>query len=297
MSWKAQAWAVDQRVGSPVKKLVLIMLAEAAHKETHRSWVSVERLATECECDDRSVRKALKDLQESGHIADTGSRVGRQKNVTVWSFPLFEASLVVNPDKNVGVHGLEGGSRAQATDLTSVNGAQSTGNPQPLQKCQGSDDRTPTLLRSNPDKNASGTLPKMGGESSDPNLLRNPKSAGARAIPSGSRAAGDDAKPYDHAARSDHWRRMAAAWVVGECNGLGITTLARQWADLPTEVRLVMPGKVEAAVAKAISRETESLPLAEAIIRAELQQFLTEELRQFKPVTPADRAAAHAHAA
>jgi hypothetical protein len=292
LSWKAQAWAVDQRVGSPVKKLVLIMLAEAAHKETHRSWVSVERLSTECECDDRSVRKALKDLQESGHIADTGARVGRQKNVTVWSFPLFEASLTANPDKNVGVQGSGASDGTQAADLTSGNGQQSTGNPQPSQNCQGSVDRTLPFLPSNPDKNASRTPPKMGGESSS-EPVKESKDARARATPSGSRGAKTPEEPpaYDEHARRRYWFSTALTAALTDLVLYGRAKYGAKLEDLEHQIRATLPGQLAPIVDSAINAERPPSLKGFETISAQVAEAVRDEMRIYKPAAPAERAA------
>jgi hypothetical protein len=255
--------------------LVAIELADASNDKGDGIFVGVARIADRSRQDPRTVQRQLKHLVEVGWLEVVRRGGGRLPDGTGIPTTYRISPAWVKGDSLPGLPDFQ--ARHYHRDK---------------------DDNLSPLPEELPRQNGGATVTKQGGYgdtavSGDP-LTRIPKDARARAIPSGSRSAGDDAKPYDVAARSEHWRRMAVTWVVGECNGLAITTLARQWSDLPTEVRLVLPPKIEHTVSKAIDREREQLPLSEATIRAELQQFLTEELRQFKPSTPADRAAAHA---
>lgn len=67
MSIRAMNWAYEQRTGSPVRKAVLVALADFAD-EGHSSWPSVMRLAEMCEVSESTVRRALRELEAAGLI-------------------------------------------------------------------------------------------------------------------------------------------------------------------------------------------------------------------------------------
>lgn len=68
MSHEAQTWALKIKTGSPVRKSILMYLANRANTEDGASWPSQRRVADETEYGERTVRDALKDLEEMGII-------------------------------------------------------------------------------------------------------------------------------------------------------------------------------------------------------------------------------------
>jgi Helix-turn-helix domain len=74
-SWKALSWAKDQRAGSTLNKLVLILLAERAD-ERFSCYPSVKTLAEEAEATPRGVRAALRRLEADGYL----TTVARQRS-------------------------------------------------------------------------------------------------------------------------------------------------------------------------------------------------------------------------
>lgn len=60
-------WANKQKVGNPLGKLVLIMLANYAD-QYGVCFPSQKRIATDCECTDRAVREWLATFEKSGLI-------------------------------------------------------------------------------------------------------------------------------------------------------------------------------------------------------------------------------------
>lgn len=70
MSIQAVAWALKQRTGSPTLKAVLLAVANYVD-EDGVCWPSQERLAYDTEITDRSVRDALKKLEEKGFLKRT----------------------------------------------------------------------------------------------------------------------------------------------------------------------------------------------------------------------------------
>jgi hypothetical protein len=68
MSHEAQTWALKIITGSPTRKAVLMYLANRANTEDGASWPSQGRVARETEFGERTVRDALKDLEEMGII-------------------------------------------------------------------------------------------------------------------------------------------------------------------------------------------------------------------------------------
>lgn len=67
MSWKASAWAKQQRLGSPAAKAVLMCLADYADPSgLINGWASQEQLAEDAEITDRAVRGFLQTLESWG---------------------------------------------------------------------------------------------------------------------------------------------------------------------------------------------------------------------------------------
>ncbi len=68
MSNHAVKWARKVRVGDGTTKCVLIALATYADANTDRAWPMQETLAWELELTDRTIRKALKRLEDLGLV-------------------------------------------------------------------------------------------------------------------------------------------------------------------------------------------------------------------------------------
>lgn len=68
MSYKASAWAVEQTVGDPIAKLVLLTLAESADIERQECFPSLRCLARRTEASPKTVWLKLKYLREKGFI-------------------------------------------------------------------------------------------------------------------------------------------------------------------------------------------------------------------------------------
>ena len=67
MSLEAINWAWSQVIGNPTRKLVLMALADHVD-ERGECWPSLRRIADRAECEPRTVRRHLRDLEESGFI-------------------------------------------------------------------------------------------------------------------------------------------------------------------------------------------------------------------------------------
>lgn len=68
MSHRATAWAVAQRTGSPTRKAVLVALADRHNADTGRCDPSIRRLAEDTEMGERTVQRALGELEAAGFI-------------------------------------------------------------------------------------------------------------------------------------------------------------------------------------------------------------------------------------
>lgn len=73
MSFKAMTWALEQNVGSPVGKLLLVMIANYADQDG-TCFPSQKTLAEECEVTDRTVRDWLAKFEETSLISRTERR-------------------------------------------------------------------------------------------------------------------------------------------------------------------------------------------------------------------------------
>ena len=91
MSVRAIAWAFGQSVGSPMAKLVLLKLADHAD-EAGECFPSIERIATDTEMNERSVRRHLEVLEAAGLI-DRRTR-GRGK--------VYRLNVAAKPDTESG---------------------------------------------------------------------------------------------------------------------------------------------------------------------------------------------------
>jgi len=312
MSLIAMGWGSRQKVGSVALKATLLLMCERLDDESGVAWPSVAWLADRTEQDERTVRKALKALTELGHLVDTGRRVGQQKNVVVWKLPLFDAWLAeksANPDKNVGVRTYAQPSNGQTTEVDGETTASNTGNPQPLQNCQGSFSPTPsqgnstlTNLHGNPDKNVPATPTNLSGDSSPVSHFKDSKSAGARATPSGARAAQPDPNPtgkgktheqpvFDDAERLRFWKSTGVHVVLGEASLFGLISRYANFADLPPKIRMGLLPHIDRWAEWAVDREIERA-LAFKTIEERVREELRTEMRAFKPATFAERGSA-----
>ena len=91
MSVRAIAWAFGQSVGSPMAKLALLKLADHAD-ENGECFPSIERIATDTEMNERSVRRHLEALEAAGLI-DRRTR-GRGK--------VYRLNVAAKPDTESG---------------------------------------------------------------------------------------------------------------------------------------------------------------------------------------------------
>jgi hypothetical protein len=67
MSWQASSWALKQRVGDPVLKILLLAAANYADPDG-KCWPKVETLAFDSEVSKRTIQRKLVELQELGLI-------------------------------------------------------------------------------------------------------------------------------------------------------------------------------------------------------------------------------------
>lgn len=66
MSWKASAWAKEQRLGSPAAKSILLCLADYADPDRAECWPSQAQLASDAEVSERTAREWLQRLEDWG---------------------------------------------------------------------------------------------------------------------------------------------------------------------------------------------------------------------------------------
>lgn len=67
MSLKAMVWAWEQRVGSPVEKLVLLALADSLNTDNDYC-PNVQWIADRCQIKEVTVRRTLRKLRREGLI-------------------------------------------------------------------------------------------------------------------------------------------------------------------------------------------------------------------------------------
>lgn len=66
--WFWQRVALEVKVGNPTRKLILCAISRRIEVESGRGFVPQEHLAREAECDERTVRRHLKILEDEGFI-------------------------------------------------------------------------------------------------------------------------------------------------------------------------------------------------------------------------------------
>ena len=150
MSHGASAWAIQQRPATAHQKLVLMILADYHNAETGLCFPSAATVADMAMCNERTVRRAVHDLQSQGYIRKT-ERKGRS--------PLIDFNWDRTPDTGSGVRK---GDPREPVDSRPVEGPDST----PDRKSEGtaditmtpdSDDRNPGLSRPPPRTLTTGT--------------------------------------------------------------------------------------------------------------------------------------------
>jgi DNA-binding MarR family transcriptional regulator len=67
MSIKYMSLAFKTRVGNPLAKLIFLKLADHANDDGI-CWPSIRRIAEDAECDERTVRRRLRHLEELGLV-------------------------------------------------------------------------------------------------------------------------------------------------------------------------------------------------------------------------------------
>lgn len=84
MSAAASRWAWAVRGVTPTQKLVLVCLADHAGKDGGNCFPSIGRIVDECCLSERTVRYALRQLEDAGHIVSS-MRAGKS---TTYSLPV-----------------------------------------------------------------------------------------------------------------------------------------------------------------------------------------------------------------
>lgn len=107
MSVKAVAWAYEQRTGDPVKKSVLVAIADVADDEGY-CWPSVALIAFKAEVHSRTVQRHLRSLEAMGLLAVDRERTrpNGSSSSNVYRLPihvqrLFPTEPLVNEGDNL----------------------------------------------------------------------------------------------------------------------------------------------------------------------------------------------------
>lgn len=83
MSFTHMAWALNNKIGDPLAKLLLLALADRADKETGQCWPSLGRLAEDTEMSSATVARKLNYLEDRQLI----QRTQRTASSTVYTLP------------------------------------------------------------------------------------------------------------------------------------------------------------------------------------------------------------------
>ena len=79
MSMTLMAKAMGLKVGNPLRKLVLIKLADNAN-DKGECWPSYQHIADACEMSRRTVMRHIDDLEKQGLVSVKSRRVSSEKN-------------------------------------------------------------------------------------------------------------------------------------------------------------------------------------------------------------------------
>lgn len=108
MSFQAMAWAVKQKTGDPLAKLLLLVLANYAN-EQNESWPSMMRLADDTSMSKRSVVNKLAELEGAGML----TKRTELTPMGIISHNVYTLNVVVHPVHHA-VHDVHGGSAPDA---------------------------------------------------------------------------------------------------------------------------------------------------------------------------------------
>jgi len=93
MSIHVMSWVAAQEIKPSQTKFVLFALADFCNDQG-LAWPSVETICAFTSQDDKTVRKALKNLTDMGFISDTTERAGEKRQIKVWKFNLPDAVIL-----------------------------------------------------------------------------------------------------------------------------------------------------------------------------------------------------------
>jgi hypothetical protein len=102
MSVKAMGWAYDQRVMDPVRKAVLMAIANIVDEDGY-GWPSLKRIAWMTEASIRTVQRAIQDLEAAGFLEVERGRVRETGAGTsnAYQLPMASRQLPLLPHDNV----------------------------------------------------------------------------------------------------------------------------------------------------------------------------------------------------
>ena len=113
MSMLLMVKAMQTKVGNPLRKLVLIKLADNANDQGE-CWPSLQYIADQCEISKRSVIRHVEDLCNNGFLIKkerSGGFNGQRSNLYVLSIGGDRESLIANVKKEVVTESHSGGDR------------------------------------------------------------------------------------------------------------------------------------------------------------------------------------------
>ncbi len=97
MSWQASSWALKQRVGDPILKILLLAAANYADPDG-RCWPKVETLAFDSEVSKRTIQRKLQELQELGLIVIAPRYDGGKQISSLIQLQMGEGCQKVTPE-------------------------------------------------------------------------------------------------------------------------------------------------------------------------------------------------------
>jgi DNA-binding transcriptional ArsR family regulator len=101
VSTTALTWAFAQETGSPTLKAVLVALADQADDEAYTCYPGQELISERTELGERTVRRALKDLEDAGYIKRKARFDDRGHRTSDWCTLAVDVKVTIRqrPDK------------------------------------------------------------------------------------------------------------------------------------------------------------------------------------------------------
>lgn len=99
MSIQAIAWVFSQNIRPSTSKFVLVALANFLQEDS-TAWCAISTISEITSQDRKTVLRALADLEQQGHVTDSGQRKGYTGQIKVYQVRVPDAVLLRMPKES-----------------------------------------------------------------------------------------------------------------------------------------------------------------------------------------------------